>query len=274
MSDKPSETYGRFGKYGTGKERVGASLSVIVITKNEEAMIRRCLESVQWADEIIVVDSGSTDRTLTIAEELNARTYVTADWRGPGPQRNRAIAHATKDWVLALDADEWVPAELGDEIRAVLRDPRHESYRIPRLSSFCGRFMRHGGWWPDYVSRLLRRGAARYSDELVHDHLLVEGSTGTLKRHLLHEAFCDLEEVLGKMNDYSTPGAVMLHQQNRRGSLAAAIGHGLWTFFRTYVLRAGFLDGREGFLLAISNAEGTYYKYLKLMLFSEKSGKQ
>ena len=268
MSEKPSRTDAKEGG------PAGASLSVIVITKNEEAVIRRCLESVQWAGELIVMDSGSTDRTLEIAAELNAKIHVNPDWRGPGPQRSRAIAHATKDWVLALDADEWVTPGLRDEIRAVLENPRHVAYRIPRLSSFCGRFMRHGGWWPDYVARLFRRGSARYSDGLVHDHLLVEGSRGTLKQHLLHEAFCDLEEVLGKMSGYSTPGAIMLHQQNRKASLATAIGHGLWTFFRTYVLRAGFLDGREGFMLAVSNAEGTYYKYLKLMLLSDKTKPQ
>ena len=266
MTNRGLEAHGPIGKGG------GAGLSVIVITKNEEAVIRRCLESVQWADEIIVVDSGSTDDTLKIAEELNAKTYVTPDWPGPGPQRNRAVSHATKEWILALDADEWVSPELRDEILAVIESPGDRvGYRIPRLSSFCGRFMRHGGWWPDYVSRLFRRGSARYSDGLVHDHLLVEGAMGTLKQHLSHEAFRDLEEVLDKMNAYSTPGALMLHQNNRRGSLATAIAHGLWTFFRTYVLRAGFLDGREGFMLAISNAEGTYYKYLKLMLLPEKS---
>jgi glycosyltransferase involved in cell wall biosynthesis len=246
-------------------------LSVIVITKNEEAVIGRCLESVQWADEIIVVDSGSTDRTLDIARQLGALVHVTADWPGPGPQRNRAISHATLDWVLALDADEWVSAALRDEIRSVIANPgRHAAYRIPRLSSFCGRYMRHGGWWPDYVTRLFRRGSARYSDALVHDHLLCEGSVGKLRQHLMHEAFSNLEEVLEKMNAYSTPGAIMLHQAHRRGSLGVAIGHGLWTFFRTYVLRAGFLDGRHGFMLAVSNTEGTYYKYLKLMLLSEK----
>lgn len=269
MSEKPSRTEGKDG------EPAGASLSVIVITKNEEAVIRRCLESVRWADELIVMDSGSTDRTLEIAAEFNAKIHVNPDWRGPGPQRSRAIAHATKEWILALDADEWVRPELRDEILAVIESPGGRvGYRIPRLSSFCGRFMRHGGWWPDYVSRLFRRGFARYSDGLVHDHLLAEGPTGTLKQHLLHEAFGDLEEVLDKMNAYSTPGALMLHRKNRRGSLATAIAHGAWTFFRTYVLRAGFLDGREGLMLAISNAEGTYYKYLKLMLLSDKTKPQ
>jgi glycosyltransferase involved in cell wall biosynthesis len=230
---------------------------------------------VRWADEIIVVDSGSTDRTLAIAAELSAKTYVTADWQGPGPQRNRAILHATKEWVLALDADEWVSPELRDEILAVISSHSdYVGYRIPRLSSYCGRFLRHGGWWPDYISRLFRRGAARYSDGLVHDHLLPDGQMGTLKQHLLHETYRSLEQMLHKINAYSTPGALMLHQKNRRASLATAIAHGTWAFFRTYILRAGFLDGREGFMLAVSNAEITYYKYLKLMLLSEKRGER
>jgi len=245
-------------------------LSVIVITKNEEAVIRRCLESVQWADEIIVVDSGSTDRTLAIAAELNAKTF-TADWQGPGPQRNRAISHATREWVLALDADEWVSPQLRDEILDVIQRPGpNAGYRIPRLSSYCGRFMRHGGWWPDYISRLFRRGAARYSDGIVHDHLLPDGPMGKLKQHLLHETYRSLEQILDKINAYSTPGALMLQQQGRRASLATAVAHGAWAFFRSYIVRAGFLDGREGFMLAVSNAEATYYKYLKLMLLAEK----
>ena len=135
-----------------------SGISAIVITKNEEAVIERCLDSVQWADEIIVVDSGSTDGTVKLAQERNARAVVTPDWPGPGPQRNRAIDHATKDWILALDADEWVSPELRDEILAVVRAPGHHvGYRLPRLSSYCGRRMRHGGWWPDYVSRLFKR---------------------------------------------------------------------------------------------------------------------
>ena len=140
------------------------SLSAIVITRNEEAMIRRCLESVRWADEIVVMDSGSTDATLEICRELGARVHVTADWPGPGPQRNRAIDAASGDWVLALDADEWVTAELRREIEEVMRAPDAAvAFAIPRLSSYCGRYMRHGGWWPDYVARLFRRGKARFA---------------------------------------------------------------------------------------------------------------
>ena len=248
------------------------TVSAIVITKNEEAVIRRCLESLQWADETIVVDSGSTDGTLRIAQELNARTFVTADWPGPGPQRNRAIEHATKEWILALDADEWVTPELREEILTVVNAPgRYVGYRFPRLSSYCGRRMRHGGWWPDYVSRLFKRGSARFGGGIVHDHLVPDGPLGRLRNPLLHEAITNLDDMLVKLNSYSSWGAQTLHESGRHAGLATALGHGAWTFLKTYLFRAGFLDGREGFMLAVSNAEGAYYKYLKLMLMGRKS---
>ena len=144
------------------------------------------------------------------------------------------------------------------------------AFRIPRSSSYCGRTMRHSGWWPDYVTRLFKRGYAHFSDDLVHEHLIVESKTATLRQPLQHEAFRDLEQVLHKLNGYSSSGAVMLKQRGRKATLTSAIGHGLWTFIRTFFLRAGFLDGREGFMLAVSNAEGAYYRYLKAMLLREK----
>jgi glycosyltransferase involved in cell wall biosynthesis len=251
------------------------SLSVVVITKNEEAVIRRCLQSVAWADQIVVVDSGSSDRTLDICRELGAKVYATADWPGPGPQRNRAIDRSNGEWVLALDADEWVSDELRREIEDVMRAPGVSvAFRIPRRSSYCGRYMRHSGWWPDYVSRLFKRGGARFGGGIVHDHLVVDGSLGTLQHNLMHEAFVDLEEVLDKVNSYSTWGARALAEKGKRSGIASAIGHGLWTFFRTYLLKAGFLDGRLGFVLAVSNAEGAYYKYLKLMLLTKHEKQQ
>lgn len=252
-------------------DNTGHRIAAIVITKNEEAVIRRCLESVAWADEIILVDSGSSDRTVEIARELGARTVVTADWPGPGPQRNRAIDQATTDWILALDADEWVTPELRDEILAAVKTPgEYVGYRIPRLSSYCGRRMRHSGWWPDYVSRLFRRGRARFGGGIVHDHLVPEGRMGKLTHPLLHEAITDLDDMLSKLNSYSTWGAQTLHERGRRAGLGTALGHGAWTFIKTYLIRAGFLDGREGFMLAVSNAEGAYYKYLKLMLMERQ----
>ena len=247
-----------------------ASLSVIIITQDEAANIRACIESAAWADEIVVVDSGSTDGTPEICRELGAKVYA-HDWPGFGPQKNRALDYATGDWVLSLDADERVTPELSREIEVVLKnETANAAYDIPRLSNYCGRFMRHSGWHPDYVTRLFRRGSARFSDDLVHERLLVTGETGRLNSELLHYAFDNLEEVLHKMDRYSTAGARMMRQHGRRATLSGAVLRGLWSFVRTYVLRAGFLDGREGFMLAVSNAEGTYYRYLKLMLMQKK----
>jgi glycosyltransferase involved in cell wall biosynthesis len=246
-----------------------ANLSVIIITKNEEANIRACIESVAWADEIIVVDSGSSDATVEICRELGAQVYV-HDWPGFGMQKNRALGYATKDWVFSIDADERVTHELREEIQSAMQRGQAEGYEIPRLSSFCGRYMHHSGWYPDYVLRLFRRGSGKFSDDLVHERVIVNGAIAKLQQLLLHESFRDLEQLLAKINHYSTASAQMLHRKNRTASLKKAVGHALWAFFRSYFLRAGFLDGREGFMLAVSTAEGTYYRYLKLMLLPEK----
>ena len=247
------------------------SLSVAVITRNEEAVIRRCLESVSWADEIVVVDSGSTDSTAQICSLLGAKVHITADWPGFGPQKNRAVGLTTGDWVLSIDADEWVTPELRTEICALVANPgSHAAFRMPRASSFCGRVMRHSGWWPDPVLRLFARGRARFSDDLVHERLIVDGPIGTLSRPLMHESFTSLEEVLSKVNQYSSAGARMMAAGGRGGSLASAVAHGAWTFMRTYFFQAGFLDGREGFMLAVSNAEGVYYRYLKAWLLGKR----
>jgi glycosyltransferase involved in cell wall biosynthesis len=218
-----------------------------------------------------MLDSGSTDRTVEISQELGARVSVTADWPGFGPQKNRALERATGDWVLSLDADEWVTPELRDEILNVIsRADETVAFRIPRLSSFCGRFMRHSGWWPDYVTRLFRRGAARFSDDVVHERVIVEGKTGTLRERIMHETFIDLDELLQKMNNYSSLAAQEMRHGGRKAGLTGAVLRGLWAFIRTYLLRGGFLDGREGFMLAVATAEGTYYRYAKLMLLGKK----
>lgn len=247
------------------------SLSVIIITKNEAANIRSCLESVAWADEIIVVDAGSSDATVEICRTLGAKVFV-QDWPGFGVQKNRALNYATQEWVFSMDADERVTPGLRAAIETVLRNDANScaAYRISRLSSYCGRFMRHSGWYPDHIVRLFKRGAAHFSDDLVHERLLVEGKIGQLEGELLHYAFDDIEEVLRKVNQYSTAGAAMMLQRGRQASLSGAVLRGLWSFIRTYFLRAGFLDGREGFMLAVSNAEGTYYRYLKLLRLNEK----
>lgn len=245
-------------------------LSVVVITKDEQASIRRCLESVKWVDEIVVLDSGSTDDTVSICREFTPHVHQT-DWPGFGPQKNRALAFATGEWVLSLDADEWVTPVLRAEIERAIRQPQDNlAFRMPRLSSFCGRFMRHSGWWPDHVVRLVRRGAARFSDDAVHERIVVDGKTGTLQEALMHETFVDLEELLEKMNRYSTLSARDMQRDGKHAGLAKAIARAAWAFVRTYFLRGGFLDGREGFMLAVATAEGTYYRYVKLLQLRKK----
>ncbi len=239
-------------------------LSVIIITKNEAEHISRCLASVNWVDEIIVLDSGSDDNTVDLCRTYTDKVFIT-DWPGFGMQKQRALNKAQGDWVLSIDADEVVTPELRQEIETALRQERYNGYEIPRLSSYCGRQMRHGGWWPDYVLRLFRRDCGQFTDSVVHERIIVQGQIGQLTTPLLHDAFINLDEVLHKVNCYSTLGAELLYQRGVRSSLSKAILKALWTFIRTYWLKAAILDGREGLMLSISNAEGAYYKYLKLL---------
>lgn len=247
------------------------TLSISIITFNGESMIRRCLESVAWADEVIVFDSGSTDRTREICMELGAVVTQTPDFPGFGQQKNRALDRATGNWILSLDQDEWVTPELRLEIETAIENPGDAvAFAIPRLSSYCGHDMHHSGWWPDPVTHLFRRGAARFSEDHVHDRVLVTGKIGQLRAVLRHEPMPTLEHVINKINSYSSAGAKFGFEQGKRASLGKAILHGGWAFVRTYFLKAGFLDGRAGFMLSVSNAEGAYYRYLKLMLLGDK----
>ncbi|MBS0533689.1 MAG: glycosyltransferase family 2 protein [Proteobacteria bacterium] len=240
-------------------------LSVIVIARNEAAKIGACLDSVAFADERIVIDDNSSDDTRAIAEARGARVIVRA-MDGFGAQKNFALGEANGDWVFSIDADERVTPALSAEIMSAIGQGTADGYELPRLSSFCGREMRHSGWYPDYVLRLFRRGKARFSDDAVHERVICDGKIARLNSDLLHAPVMQIEDALSRMDRYSTAGAAELVARGRRVSFASGITHGLWSFFRTYILRAGFLDGREGFLLAVANAEGTYYRYMKAWL--------
>ncbi len=244
-------------------------LSAVIITKNEETNIRTCLESIKWVDEIIVLDSGSTDATVAVCREYTDKVYET-DWIGFGPQKNRALNMAQGDWVLALDADEWVTPVLKEEILRVVHNPGiYVAFEIPRLSSYCGQYMHYGGWRPDYVTRLGQKGRAKFNDRLVHERMIADGRIGRLSNSIMHTSYKDLEQVLIKLNRYSAYGSDLMFAKGKKSSLLKAIAHGLWSFFYTYIIRAGFLDGRMGFVLAVYNAECTYYKYLKLMMLNQ-----
>jgi glycosyltransferase involved in cell wall biosynthesis len=248
-------------------------LSLVIITRNEAQRLRRCVDSVPFAGEVIVVDHGSTDDTVQVARALGARVIETADWPGFGPQKNRAVDAARGTWVLSLDADEWLSPELAAQLQEVLQGPAGAAapaaYALPRLSAFCGQWMRHSGWYPDRVERLFQRGQARFSDDLVHERLVVSGRVAPLAGgHLLHDSIPNLHLAVDKMNRYSSGRAQDLLRQGRRGGLGRAIGHGVWAFVRTYIFKCGFLDGRLGFVLAVNNGEASYYRYLKMWLES------
>ena len=256
------------------------SISVIIITKNEEQAIQECLSSVSWADEIIIVDSGSTDNTVPISKSFGAKVIVTEDWLGFGIQKNRALALATCNWVLSIDADERVSKELQNEIQEIIKiSEKDTAFRIPRQSSFCGKFIHHSGWWPDYVLRLLpnpkhinnQQNPAKFSNDIVHERLIFEGKISTLNNPIIHFSYSNLEEVLSKMNRYSSDGAAMAYARGEKSSFSKALVHSSWAFIRTYLLRLGFLDGKMGFILAVSNAQTTYYRYLKLMMLSNQN---
>ena len=246
-------------------------LSAIVITKNEAANIGACLDSLVFCDECIVVDCGSSDSTVEIARSKGARVEF-HEWCGDGPQRNYALSLATGRWVLNLDADERVTAELAAAIKSAIAQDAADACEFPRLSNFCGRWMRHSGWYPDYVLRLFRRGKARFSDAIVHTRLSCDGVVKRLRPPLIHYAMPKLEDALLRVDRYSTEKAQMIVESGRKVSFFTGIGHGVVSFLRTYVLRAGFLDGPEGFLVAVINAETSYYPYMKAWLVTRNRG--
>jgi glycosyltransferase involved in cell wall biosynthesis len=247
------------------------SLSVVIITLNAEKHIRACLESVKWAEEIVVLDSGSTDDTVSICREYTTLVHET-DWPGFGRQKNRAIAKATQEWVLVLDADEYLSEELQADIRAVMAKPKGAiAFKLRRYSTFMGKLIRHGDWGKDWVVRLFLRGRAQYNDARVHENLLVDGAVSSLPGVLYHDTVTDIGTALRKLNEYSTLGAQQMQERGRQGSLLSACLHGGWSFCRCYLMHGGFLDGKEGYLVALLTAQASFYKYVKRSYLSTEA---
>jgi glycosyltransferase involved in cell wall biosynthesis len=244
------------------------TLSVALITRNEAANLPRTLASVRWAGEIVVVDCGSTDATLAIARNAGAHVFE-EPWKGFAAQKNSAIAHATGDWILSLDADEEVSPELAHEIQALLAaEPAFSAWRIPRLNHFLGRPLRHGGYWPDPKLRLFRRGAAQFADRPVHETMETDGPVGRLKGHLIHHCYPTLSDYIEHMNRYSSIAAEALAASGRaHRSWLWLTWNGLLnpaaTFLYNYVFRLGFLDGRAGLLQHINHSFYVHWKFAK-----------
>ena len=242
-----------------------AKISVYIVTYNEERKIQAALESVAWADEIVVADSESADQTVAIAERYGARV-VQIPFEGFGKLRNRAVEACAHEWIFSLDADERCTDQVREEIKGIVSDPNAlDAYFVPRRNFFLGRWIRHSGWYPDYRQpQLFRNGALRYREDLVHEGFSTTPKIGYLKHAIWQFPFQDLAEVIVKMQRYSTLGAEELAAEGVRGSMGKAFLHGCVAFVRLYIIKRGFLDGWAGFAIALGNFEGTFYRYAKL----------
>lgn len=238
-------------------------LTVTIIARNEAAHIAAALTSVAWADERIVVDSGSTDDTVAIARPLATRVEV-REWPGYGAQKNAAAALASHDWVLSLDADERVSPALAAEIQRVLTAPTAAAYRMPRVTWYLGQWVRSTDWYPDSALRLYNRSLASWGDELVHESLRVRGAIGTLTGELEHRPYDDVADHVARINHYTTLAAAQMHRQGRRARAWQLVGHPAAAFLRNYLVRGGFRQGRAGLVVSLLNATYVLLKFAKL----------
>lgn len=242
-------------------------ISVYIIAYNEADKICDAIHSVLWADEIVVADSFSRDNTAALAEELGARV-VQIPFQGFGDLRNQAMAACSHDWIFSLDSDERCTPEVRDEILACLHAPQADAYYVPRRNFFIGRWIRYSGFYPDYRQpQLFKKGALVFKNDPVHEEftIVTKRPVAYLRNAIWQFPFKRLEELLHKANKYSTLGAEKLAMRSGRNcSLWTALLHGLWSFFHMYILKRGILDGWPGFIIALYNFEGTFYKYAKL----------
>lgn len=251
-------------------------LSAIIITKNEELNIERCLRSIAWVDEIVMVDSQSTDRTVEIAQNYKARVF-SPEWKGFGPAKQYALDQAQGDWILSIDADEEISFTLKNEILQLLESsPSFDGYEIPRKTQFLGRWILHSGWYPDYVLRLFRRDRGKFTPELVHERVEIEGRVGRLYNPLMHYSYATLEDFLRKMDQFSTLGAMELYRSNRKFSPFYFLFKPPFAFLKKLIIRQGWRDGWEGFLIAYLSSTSTLVKYAKLreMYVNARKGRQ
>ena len=260
------------------------TLSVILIANNEANNLLDCLASVSFADQIVVVESGSTDDTVGLARSAGAQVVQTADWPGFGAQKNRALDLATCDWVFSIDADERVTPELAQQLKAAINFDnendsksnkninQHDAYELPRLTQFCGQWIRHCGWTPDHVLRLFKRGSARFSNDLVHERLVQsKGTCGKLTTPMLHYSYPTPASYWRKLDQYSQAWAKQRYLEGKKTTMVRAAMSGVAAFIRTYFLRFGFLDGALGFAVCTMQAQSAFGKYFTLYCLNLKN---
>jgi glycosyltransferase involved in cell wall biosynthesis len=247
-------------------------ISVYIIAYNEVEKIRDCINSVLWADEIIVADSNSSDGTSEIALELGAKV-VQIPFKGYGELRNEAINFCNGEWIFSLDSDERCTLKVRDEILYLIDNAKLDIYNIPRKNFFMGKWIKHSGWYPNFRQpQLFRNGKMKYSNESVHEGFisLSKKEVGRLENYIWQFPFKNIEEVVYKANRYSSLGVKKLREKGKTGSVIKAIFHGVWAFVKHYIFKLGFLDGGAGFVIAFGNFEGTFYRYIKLLEAQEK----
>lgn len=251
-------------------EHARLKLSAVVITLNEERALPRCLESLAFADEILVVDSGSSDGTCAVAEQMGARV-IHQEWLGYGRQKQFAVEQAEHDWVLCVDADEWVSEVLRASIMDTLKAPDCIAYEFPRCNRFLGRWLRHGEGYPDYNLRLYHRGHATWSDDPIHEHVVSERAACRLAGDLMHESEEGLEDYLQKQNRYTTLQARVLYSRGKRPSKLRALTSPLFRFIKFYLIRFGWRDGFPGLVHVSIGCLNSYMKNIKLMEMSGRA---
>lgn len=243
-----------------------ATIAAVIITKNEQDSLRDCLESLRWVDEIIIVDSGSTDSTETIAREYTEHFYVNAEWPGFGKQKQLAQSYATSDWILAVDADERIDDTLRENILTMLENPPENTvYNLNELTWVFGRFLKHSGWYYRHV-RLYPNKLTKYNDNLVHESVIIptDCQVAELDGDILHYSYQNLNHYLVKSAGYAKAWADQRQALGKKASLSQGIIHALGCFLKMYLLKRGFLDGKQGFLIAVLSAHSTFVKYADL----------
>jgi (heptosyl)LPS beta-1,4-glucosyltransferase len=246
------------------------NLSVAIITKNEERNLAACLKSVSFTDDIVVVDSGSTDRTVEIAGEFGCRVFV-EEWKGYGPQKNSAVDKCRHEWVLLLDADERVPDETMEAIKEALKGPAADAYSFRRRNYFHGKWIKHSGNWPDRIVRLVNRTKGAFQS-VIHERWVTDGQVQDLDAYISHYSFSCYSDLLKTLNKYSTMTAGELFSSGRRANPLSPLYHGVGMFLRNYFLERGFLGGIDGLVISLTKAGGSFFKYAKLLELQRNRG--